>query len=89
MQYGIRLAKEDITLPEFLRLLSGMMPDTPLGRLVAVRAETNAEVMKTFGATERRIRAQWLKFAGASLAHTQGDLQELQASLAKAFGGLK
>ena len=36
-QYGIRLAIEDIGFAEFASLLSGIMPDTPLGLLVEKR----------------------------------------------------
>ena len=41
MQYGIRLAQEDIAVGEFLRLLAHLMPDTPLGVLVATRRGGN------------------------------------------------
>jgi hypothetical protein len=88
MQYGIRLAKEDMPLGEFLRLLSGIMPDTPLGRLVCVRAETNREIIKNFGAHERKIRAEWAsRSMGGSRFRGDDDLVKLQNELALAFGG--
>ena len=89
MQYGIRLALEDLALGEFLRLLAGIMPDTPLGRLVAVRSETNTEVIKTFGAAERKIRRDWNKRAALGSLETggfAGDLQRLQDELMVMFG---
>ena len=86
MQYGIRLALEDLALGEFLRLLAGIMPDTPLGRLVSIRSETNQEVIKTFGPVERKIRRDWNKGAVSDVADATGNLQRLQNDLAMVFG---
>ena len=85
MQYGIRLSREDILLPEFLRLLSGIMPDTPLGRVVAVRAERDAEVLKGFGEPERKIRREWTAFLGRDAVKDEG-FEELQGELRQMFG---
>jgi hypothetical protein len=90
MQYGIRLAKEDLDLPEFLRLLSGIMPDTPLGRLVMVRAEKSPEVLKGLSSHERQIRADWATFnrgLGDGGIGQFGDIEMLTNALARAFGG--
>lgn len=38
------------------------MDDTPLGRVVAVRAEDDKERIKRFGEYEKQIRAQWSAF---------------------------
>ncbi|MDR2183177.1 MAG: bacteriophage Gp15 family protein, partial [Clostridiales bacterium] len=63
MQYGIRLAREDIAFGEYCRLLSGLTADTPLGRVVAIRAEKNPEKIKGFGDYERTVRKRWREFA--------------------------
>jgi len=90
MQYNIRLSNDDISLGEFLRLLSGIMPDTPLGRLVALRRETNTEVIKKFGAQERKLRADWLAFERAQgkgdVGYDAGSIKQLQSELAGMFG---
>lgn len=63
MQYGIRLRHEaDITWAEFYRLLKGIMPETPLGQIVAIRSEKDSGRIKNFTAYERKIRAQWRRF---------------------------
>ena len=41
---------------EFSDLLSGIGPDTALGRIVAIRAE---EILKHFTPEQRRIRREW------------------------------
>lgn len=45
---------------EFCALLSGIGPDTPLGRIVSIRSETDREVLKRFTKDQRRIRTEWL-----------------------------
>ena len=60
-QYGIRLrAEEDMLYPEFCSLLSGIMPDTPLGQVVSIRAEKNKEIIKHFNKEQKRIRNEWI-----------------------------
>ncbi len=44
---------------EFCILLSGIMPDTPLGQIVSIRAENDKEILKHFTPEQRRIRAEW------------------------------
>jgi len=75
-QYGIRLSREDMTVGEFFRLLSGLMPDTPLGLLVAARMTANPQTPQ-----ERQIKREWGLFKGG-----QGDVEKLQQMLAVSFG---
>lgn len=59
-QYGVRLSQEpDMPWTEFCGLLSGLMHDTPLGQIVAIRAEEDKEVLKRFTPEQRRIRSEW------------------------------
>lgn len=60
-QYGIRLSKEINTMKwdEFKDLLIGIAPETPLGRIVAIRAEDDKDVLKHFNAEQRKIRSEW------------------------------
>jgi len=61
-QYGIRLRKEgDMPFAEFASLLSGLMPDTPLGQVVAIRAEKDPEVIKNFTYEQKKIYNEWQK----------------------------
>lgn len=46
---------------EFCSLLSGLMHDTPLGRVVAIRSEKDPKVIKDFSKAEREIRNEWIK----------------------------
>ena len=60
-QYGIRLSKDlkGMKWDEFRTLLTGIAPETPLGRIVAIRAETDKEILKHFTPEQRRIRSEW------------------------------
>lgn len=44
---------------EFKQLLSGISPDTPLGRIVSIRSETDPEVLNKFTPDQRRIQTEW------------------------------
>ena len=60
-QYGIRLSRdlEGMSWREFSYLLGSISGDTPLGRIVAIRAENDPETLKHFTAEEKRIRNEY------------------------------
>ena len=60
-QYGIRLKTTELEYDEFLNLTSCLMPDTPLGQIVAIRSETDAEIISNFTEAQSQIRNDWLK----------------------------
>ena len=63
MQYGIRLSHEpDISVSEYYRLLAGIMPETPLGKIVQIRMEKDPKILKEFGDYERDVRSKWAEF---------------------------
>lgn len=44
---------------EFASLLAGLSPETPLGRIVSIRAEDDKDMLKNFTPEQRRIRNEW------------------------------
>lgn len=44
---------------EFRDLLVGIGPETPLGRIVSIRAEEDEDVLKHFTKEQHRIRNEW------------------------------
>lgn len=40
-------------------LISGLGPKTPLGQIVAIRAEDNQDILKTYSPAQRRIRSEY------------------------------
>lgn len=60
-QYGIRLRnQEDMSYSEFCSLLSGIMPDTPLGQIVSIRVEKDPTVIANFTKAQKRIHKDWI-----------------------------
>lgn len=61
-QYGLRIRTkefETVSWEEFKALLSGIAPETPLGRIVAIRSETDKKVIKQFSCDQKRIYDEW------------------------------
>jgi hypothetical protein len=59
-QYSIRLRQaDDMSWSEFCSLLSGIMPDTPLGNIVSIRAEKDPKRIKEFTKDQKKIRNDW------------------------------
>lgn len=58
-QYGIRLKTTELEFDEFLNLTSCLMADTPLGQVVGIRAETDAETIKNFTDAQMKIYNDW------------------------------
>lgn len=80
-QYGIRLRKEtDMSWDEFCVLLSGIMPETPLGRIVSIRSEKNAKTIHNFTKEEKRIHLDWQnkKAKQRNKASYQNDLLQME-----------
>ena len=90
-QYGIRLYQENIDYPEFCSLMTGLSPDTPLGRIVAIRAEKDPATLKNFTTDQRRIRSAWLAKITARKPMDQqlDEVKAMQAMFKAAFGKKK
>ena len=59
-QYGIRLRQaSDMPWSEFTNLVSGLLPETPLGAIVKIRSEDDPKILKQFNADQKAIRNKW------------------------------
>ena len=58
-QYGIRLKTTELQYDEFLNLVSCLMPETPLGKIVAIRSETDGEIIRNFTDSQKKIYNDW------------------------------
>ena len=63
---------------EFKSLLSGIDPETPLGRMVAIRSETDKNVIKNFNSDQKRIYDAWRNRKAETMAPETYD-QEMMA----------
>ena len=92
-QYGI-LPQDQGELPysEWSKLVSGLMDNTPLGRVVAVRGEENQKIIAQMSPWQRKIRSEWQAFVASEAVQKPREellaqMASLERMLAKAFGG--
>lgn len=59
-QYGIRIEREqDMSYQEFINLINGLLSESPLGKVVSIRAESDRDRLKTFTSLEHQVRNEW------------------------------
>ncbi len=58
---------------EFKALLCGVAPETPLGRIVSIRAEDDKDILKHFTKEQKRIRSEWRNRKAKKVSETQLD----------------
>lgn len=62
-QYHVLPSEQgNLSYSDWAKLVSGLMDDTPLGRVVAIRTETNKDIIKGFNVAQNEIRRNWNKF---------------------------
>lgn len=82
-QYGIRLKTAELDFDEFLNLTSCLMPETPLGQIVAIRSETDADIIRNFTDAQKSIRNKWV------MRETSNNEQKYKESMDNLFAMLK
>lgn len=92
-QYGI-LPKDQEELPysEWAKLVSGLMENTPLGKVVETRGERDPKIIAGMNSWQKRIRADWQSFLAQKAAQQpkqdlMAQMAALEAMFANAFGG--
>lgn len=91
-QYGLRIRTkefESVTWDEFRSLLAGISPDTALGRVVAIRSETDDNVIKHFTRDQKRIYDAWRQRKADAMTpeHFDDAMAKLEKMMAAACGG--
>lgn len=91
MQYPNKnLYNDSMDWQEFCTLLSGIMPETPLGQIVRIRSEDNKDMLKLFTPEQKRIRSEWrMKINPVkemSEEEKEAEVKKLEKILAQAFG---
>lgn len=72
-------------------MLSGIGPDTPLGRIVSIRSETDKNVLKHFSKEQKRIRNEWLQKKAKKVSKEEMDqvLEGFKQAFIRMAGGGK
>ena len=93
-QYGVLPTEQgELPYPEWALLVSGLMDDTPLGRVVAVRSEKDRKVIEKMGPWQRKLRSDWQRFAAKrdaarmTPAEMRRQMDGLERAMARMFGG--
>ena len=91
-QYGLRIRTkefETVSWDEFRSLLAGLSPETPLGRMVAIRSESDNNVIEHFTADQKKIWNAWRNRKAENMTQTEYDQQmiELERMMAALCGG--
>lgn len=76
---------------DWAKLVGGLMEDTPLGQVVAIRREKDHEAIRRFSPDQRRIRAEWAAFKRESqppeiTVSQREQLNIMQRAFADAYG---
>lgn len=59
-QYGIRIRQaSDMPWSEFTSLITGLLPETPLGAVIKIRSENDPDMLKRFNKDQLEIRNKW------------------------------
>lgn len=91
-QYGLRIRTkefETVSWDEFKALISGLAPDTALGRVVAIRSENDKDIVKHFTADQRRIYEDWRDRRCDKMDKNtfEREMAELENMFAAIYGG--
>jgi hypothetical protein len=65
---------------EFCSLLSGLSAESPLGRIVQIRSETDKKVIAKFNSHQRKIHSDWRKRKSQTVSISERDkfLEEIK-----------
>lgn len=88
-QYGIKRKElAAMSFDEFTTLLSGILPDTPLGQIVSIRAESDSDTIRRFNETQRKIYNDWQNriISKKSKDVKEKELENLINMMSKMFG---
>ena len=85
-QYGIRLSTKEfktVDWAEFSALLSGLSADTALGKVVAIRSETDQETIKRFSSYQKKIYDDWRTKQSEKMTEEEyaAEMRKLETSL--------
>lgn len=70
----------DISHSEYISLLTGLGPETPLGRIVRIRAEKDPKIIKNFSESEFEIYNEWKKYRNSLLNKSNKEKERSQTN---------
>ena len=82
-------AEDELHYTDWAKMVSGLMDDTPLGRIVGIRRETDRDVLKHYTKEQRQVRSDWAAFRASKIVKTDDvkRMAQLEQMIAGMFGG--
>lgn len=82
--------QEDLSYSDWSKLVSGLMNDTPLGRVIEIRSEDDVEIIKDMNSDQLAIRRKWQDFCSSQIVYTEDEMQKqaemFEKMMASMFG---
>lgn len=69
-------AQDDLAYSDWAKLVSGLMNDTPLGKIIEIRSETESDIIKNMTREQLVIRSEWENFRNSNIYYDDGDLEK-------------
>ena len=90
-QYHILPSEQgNLSYSDWSKLVSGLMHDTPLGQVVAIRSEDDKDVLKKMTPEQRAVRSEWFAFRASHVQYSSEDMrrqsEQLEKMIASLFG---
>lgn len=88
-QYHILPSQQgDLSYSDWSKLVSGLMNDTPLGKVVEIRQESDPDILKNMTAEQRAIRNEWFAFRNSNMHYSEEDMRRQSEQLEKMMASL-
>lgn len=74
---------------EFAQFMTGLDSKSPIGRIIAIRAEDDPEVLKNFNKDQHRIRNEWRNRKAKKMPQSEVDafLESMKQAFISMAGG--
>ena len=79
--------QENLRYSDWAKMVSGLMDDTPLGRIVSIRSEKYPEMLKHFTKEQKQIRAEWAAYKASQIKDNKDATKQI-ADLERMIAGL-
>lgn len=75
---------------DWAKLVSGLMNDTPLGKIIEIRSEDDADIIKNMNSEQLAIRNEWQEFRMSQTVYSKEEMrmqsEMLEKMMAELFG---
>lgn len=80
----------DLSYIDWAKLVSGLMNDTPLGKIIEIRSENDADIIKNMNSEQLAIRNEWQEFKMSQTVYSKEEMrmqsEMLEKMMAELFG---